>query len=71
MNKSARFGVGYADIADKLSAEIRAGKYAVRHSFPSLTKIMRRFGVTRVTALRTRRTTVSLILCQRGLTLNF
>lgn len=52
MNKSARSGVGYADIAARLSAEIRAGKYAVRHSFPSLTKIMRRFGVTRVTAMR-------------------
>ncbi|MBQ1345241.1 MAG: GntR family transcriptional regulator [Kiritimatiellae bacterium] len=39
-------------MAAKLSAEIRAGKYAVRRSFPSLTKIMRRFGVTRVTAMR-------------------
>ena len=53
MNKSVRSGVvGYADIAAKLGAEIRAGKYAARRSFPSLTKIMRRFGVTRVTAMR-------------------
>ena len=52
MNKSARSGVGYADIADKLNAEIRAGKYSVRRSFPSLTKIMQRFDVTRVTAMR-------------------
>ena len=53
MDKTTRSGVvGYADIAACLSAEIRAGKYAVRHSFPSLTKIMRRFGVTRVTAMR-------------------
>ena len=53
MNKSARSGVvGYADIAEKLNAEIRAGKYSVRRSFPSLTKIMQRFDVTRVTAMR-------------------
>lgn len=53
MDKFAKPGnFGYADIAAKLSAEIRAGKYAVRRSFPSLTKIMRRFGVTRVTAMR-------------------
>ena len=53
MNKSARSGVvGYADIAAKLGAEIRAGKYAARRSFPSLTKIMQRFDVTRVTAMR-------------------
>lgn len=53
MNETVRSGVvGYADIAAKLGAEIRAGKYAARRSFPSLTKIMRRFGVTRVTAMR-------------------
>ena len=45
-------GIGYAEIAAKLCADIRAGKYAVRRSFPSLTKIMQRFGVTRVTAMR-------------------
>ena len=53
MEETTRSGVvGYADIAARLSAEIRAGKYAARRSFPSLTKIMRRFGVTRVTAMR-------------------
>ena len=45
-------GIGYAEIAAKLCAEIRAGKYAALRSFPSLTKIMQRFGVTRVTAMR-------------------
>ena len=45
-------GMGYAEIAARLCADIRAGKYAVRRSFPSLTKIMQRFGVTRVTAMR-------------------
>ena len=45
-------GIGYAEIAAKLCADIRAGKYAARRSFPSLTKIMQRFGVTRVTAMR-------------------
>jgi len=44
--------MGYAEIAARLCADIRAGKYAVRRSFPSLTKIMQRFGVTRVTAMR-------------------
>ena len=45
-------GSRYVDIAEQLVAEIRDGKYAARHSFPSLTRIMRRFGVTRVTAMR-------------------
>jgi LacI family transcriptional regulator len=39
-------------IADELGEEIRAGRYAVRNSFPSLTQIMRRFGVSRPTAMR-------------------
>ena len=37
----------YLDIADSLGDEIRGGKYAMRHSFPSLTQIMRRFKVSR------------------------
>ena len=45
-------GKGYVEIADELCADIRAGMYAARRSFPSLTRIMRRFGVTRVTAMR-------------------
>lgn len=39
-------------MADELCADIRAGKYASSRSFPSLTRIMHRFGVTRVTAMR-------------------
>ena len=42
----------YLDIADRLGDEIRGGKYAMRHSFPSLTQIMRRFKVSRPTAMR-------------------
>ena len=42
----------YVEVADELCADIRAGKYSSSHSFPSLTRIMRRFGVTRVTAMR-------------------
>ena len=42
----------YLSIADELGEEIRAGRYAVRNSFPSLTQIMRRFGVSRPTAMR-------------------
>ena len=42
----------YLLIADELGEEIRAGRYAVRNSFPSLTQIMRRFGVSRPTAMR-------------------
>ena len=42
----------YIDIAEQLLADIREGKYRACRSFPSLTKIMRRFGVTRVTAMR-------------------
>ena len=45
-------GKGYVEIADELCADIRAGMYVARRSFPSLTRIMRRFGVTRVTAMR-------------------
>lgn len=43
---------GYRAIADALLTEIRDGKYQPGHQFPSLTAIMRRFGVTRITAKR-------------------
>ena len=42
----------YLAIADELGAEIRAGKYKLAHSFPSLTRIVRRFKVSRPTAMR-------------------
>ena len=45
-------GKSYSDIAECLFAEIREGRYSVHNSFPSLTRIMTRFGVTRVTAMR-------------------
>ena len=45
-------GSRYIEIADMLCADIRAGKYAASHSFPSLTKIMHRFGVARATAAK-------------------
>jgi len=45
-------GKRYLDIAEELFAEIREGKYSVRHSFPSLTRIMRRFDVARATAAK-------------------
>lgn len=47
-----RDGKRYVEIAEQLLADIREGKYAARRSFPSLTQIMQRFGVTRVTAMR-------------------
>ena len=42
----------YLTIAEELSADIRVGKYLARRSFPSLTAIMRRYGVSRPTAAR-------------------
>lgn len=42
----------YLAIADELGAEIHAGKYALAHSFPSLTRIVKRFKVSRPTAMR-------------------
>ena len=42
----------YLLIADELGKEIRIGRYATCNSFPSLTQIMRRFGVSRPTAMR-------------------
>ena len=42
----------YLVIADELGADIRAGKYRFAHSFPSLTQIVRRFKVSRPTAMR-------------------
>jgi DNA-binding FadR family transcriptional regulator len=45
-------GRSYSDIAECLFAEIREGRYSVHNSFPSLTRIMTRVGVTRVTAMR-------------------
>ncbi len=43
---------GYRAIAETLFAEIREGKYAPGDPFPSLTALMRRFGVSRITAKR-------------------
>ncbi len=45
-------GSGYLDVADALLGDIRSGRYAAERPFPSLTAIMRRFGVSRVTASR-------------------
>lgn len=45
-------GSRYLAIANELGAKIRAGAYATRHSFPSLTQIVRRYGVSRPTAAR-------------------
>ena len=45
-------GSRYVEIADELCADVRAGKYAVARTFPSLTRIMRRFGVARATAAK-------------------
>ena len=42
----------YSEVAECLFAEIREGKYSAGNSFPSLTRIASRFGVTRVTAMR-------------------
>lgn len=42
----------YIDIAECLLAEIREGKYSSCRSFPSLSMIMRRFGVARATAAK-------------------
>jgi len=42
----------YLAIADELGAAIRAGKYGLAHSFPSLTQIVKRFKVSRPTAMR-------------------
>ena len=42
----------YLAIADELGAAIRAGKYRLAHSFPSLTQIVKRFKVSRPTAMR-------------------
>ena len=44
--------VSYQEIAEALREEIRAGAYSREGSFPSLTKIMRRFGVSRPSAVR-------------------
>jgi len=43
---------GYSEIAEALRKEIRAGAYSKEGSFPSLTKIMQRFGVSRPSAVR-------------------
>ena len=45
-------GAKYLEIVDVLSEDIRGGKYSAHGSFPSLTRIMRRFKVSRATALR-------------------
>ncbi len=42
----------YSEIAAALREEIRAGAYSKEGSFPSLTKIMQRFGVSRPSAVR-------------------
>ena len=53
MEKVSRSGGSrYVEIADELCADVRAGKYAAARTFPSLTRIMRRFGVARATAAK-------------------
>lgn len=42
----------YLDVAEELGEDIREGRCAKECPCPSLTKIMRRFGVSRVTAVR-------------------
>ena len=44
--------LNYMQIAEALREEIRSGAYADSGSFPSLTKIMQRFGVSRPSAVR-------------------
>ena len=44
--------LNYMQIAEALREEIRSGAYVDSDSFPSLTKIMRRFGVSRPSAVR-------------------
>ena len=51
-NVTAGAIANYSDIAEALRKEIRAGAYSRTGSFPSLTKIMRRFGVSRPSAVR-------------------
>ena len=50
--KTKTSGSRYADIAEQLFAEVREGKYSAHRSFPSLSMIMRRFGVARATAAK-------------------
>lgn len=45
-------GKRYIQIAEQLFAEVCEGRYSAFHSFPSLTKIMRRFSVARATAAK-------------------
>lgn len=59
----------YRQIAEALRDEIRAGVYAKHGSFPSLTKIMRRFGVSRPSAVRSveELKRLGLVTARRGL----
>ena len=52
MDRAPRNAKGYGAVADALLKDVRSGKYAPGAAFPSLTAIMRRFGVTRMTAAR-------------------
>ncbi len=51
-NETAGAVANYSKIAEVLSKEIRAGAYSKEEPFPSLTTIMRRFGVSRPSAVR-------------------
>ena len=51
-NSANTGGSRYVDIAEQLFAEVREGKYSAHRSFPSLSMIMRRFGVARATAAK-------------------
>lgn len=50
--RTAQMLVGYMQIAKVLRDETFAGAYSVPDAFPSLTKIMKRFGVSRPSAVR-------------------
>lgn len=51
-SNEGKAGVQYDQVAAALREEIRDGVYDGLHPFPSLTKIMRRFGVSRPSAVR-------------------
>lgn len=68
MPSVTRTGVKYRDVLETLKGEILSGKYSSSKSFPSLEALVRRFGISRLTAVKAidRLKELGLVVTQSG-----
>jgi len=52
MERTRKTAYSYSEIAEAIGEDVRSGKYAAGEPCPSLTQLMRKYRVSRVTAAR-------------------